>query len=62
MNSIPVSNVILNGRPLGPTPKVGVQVPPGPQTVVFVHPQLGRKVMSANVGAGETKTFMARLQ
>lgn len=62
MNSIPVSNVILNGHPLGPTPKVGVQVDPGPQTVVFVHPDFGRKVMSATVGAGETKTFMARLQ
>jgi serine/threonine-protein kinase len=62
MNSIPVSNVILNGHPLGPTPKIGVQVDPGPQTVVFVHPDLGRKVMSATVNAGETKTFMARLQ
>ena len=62
MNSIPVSNVILNGHPLGPTPKVGVQVDPGPQTVVFVHPDFGRKVMSATVGAGETKTFMAKMQ
>jgi serine/threonine-protein kinase len=61
LNSIPVSNVILNGKPLGPTPKIGVQVPPGPQTVVFVHPDLGRKVMSGTVAAGETKTFMARL-
>jgi len=61
MNSIPVTNVILNGRPLGPTPKVGVQVAPGPQTVVFVHSTLGRKVMTANVNAGETKTFMAKL-
>jgi hypothetical protein len=61
MNSIPVTNVILNGRPIGPTPKVGVQVTPGPQTVVFVHPELGRKVMTGNVGAGETKTFMAKL-
>jgi serine/threonine-protein kinase len=62
LNSIPVSNVILNGRPLGPTPKIGVQVPPGPQTVVFVHPDLGRKVMSGTVAAGETKTFMAKLR
>ncbi len=62
MNSIPVSNVILNGRPLGPTPKIGIQVEPGPQTVVFIHPSLGRKVMSANVAAGQTKTFMVRLQ
>jgi serine/threonine-protein kinase len=62
MNSIPVSNVLLNGRPLGTTPKIGVQVDPGPQTVVFVHPTLGRKVMSGVVNAGESKTFMARLQ
>jgi serine/threonine-protein kinase len=61
LNSIPVSNVILNGRPLGPTPKIGVQVPPGPQTVVFVHPDFGRKVMSAVVAAGETKTLTAKM-
>lgn len=60
MNSIPVSNVILNGRPLGPTPKIGVQVEPGSQTVVFVHPEHGRKVMSGAVAAGEAKTFMAK--
>jgi hypothetical protein len=60
MNSIPVSNVILNGRPLGQTPKVGVQVPPGPVTVVFVHPEMGRKVQSGTVTAGATRTFMAR--
>jgi serine/threonine-protein kinase len=57
MNSIPVSNVILNGHPLGPTPKIGLKVDPGPQTVVFVHPSYGRKVQSANVPAGATKTF-----
>jgi serine/threonine-protein kinase len=62
LNSIPVSNVIVNGRPLGATPKIGLKVDPGPQTVVFVHPTLGRKVMTANVGAGEAKTFKARLQ
>src|SRR5262249_29880611 len=32
LNSIPVSNVILDGRPLGPTPKAGVSVAPGPHT------------------------------
>jgi len=42
MNSIPVSKVIVNGRPLGTTPKVGVKVAPGPQTVVFVHPDHGQ--------------------
>jgi len=62
LNSIPVSNVIVNGKPLGPTPKIGVQVPPGPQIVVFVHPDFGRKVMSGTVAAGETKTFTAHLK
>ncbi|HEX7670893.1 MAG TPA: carboxypeptidase regulatory-like domain-containing protein, partial [Polyangiaceae bacterium] len=61
INSIPVTNVILNGRPIGATPKVGVQVTPGPQTVVFVHATLGRKVQTGTVGEGETKTFMAKL-
>jgi hypothetical protein len=60
MNSIPVSNVIVNGRPLGPTPKVGVSVPAGPVTVVFIHPEMGRKVQSGTVAAGATRTFMVR--
>src|SRR5262249_49485676 len=29
MNSIPVSKVVLDGKPLGSTPKVGVSVPAG---------------------------------
>jgi hypothetical protein len=62
LNSVPASSVILNGRPLGSTPKIGVQVTPGPQTVVFVHPTLGRKVVSGTVAAGETKAFTAHLQ
>lgn len=62
LNSIPVSNVILNGRPLGQTPKVGLQVAPGPQTIVFVHPDFGRKVVTGTVAAGETKTFSARFK
>lgn len=62
LNSIPQSNVILNGRPLGQTPKLGVQVPPGPQTIVFVHPDFGRKVVTGSVAAGETKTFSARFK
>jgi serine/threonine-protein kinase len=60
LNSIPVSNVIVNGRPMGQTPKIGVKVDAGPQTVVFVHPEHGRKVQSAVVAAGSTKTFMVR--
>jgi eukaryotic-like serine/threonine-protein kinase len=52
INSIPVSNVILDGRPLGTTPKTGIHVSAGTHTVVFVQPQYGRKVRSVRVPAG----------
>lgn len=55
INSIPVSKVVLDGRPLGSTPKVGVSVSPGTHTVVFVHPVHGKKTVSITVKAGETK-------
>jgi serine/threonine-protein kinase len=51
MNSLPPSKVLLDGRPLGSTPKVGVSVPAGTHTVTFVHPDLGRKTVSVNVPA-----------
>lgn len=60
LNSIPVTTVLLNGRPLGQTPKVGVTVNPGTHTVVFMHPERGRKRGSATVKAGETKTVVVR--
>ena len=60
INSIPVSNVILDGKPLGQTPKVGVSVSPGPHTVIFVHPDMGRKAKSVTVEAGKTATAVVR--
>ncbi|MGK3993384.1 PEGA domain-containing protein [Sorangium sp. So ce1024] len=56
INSIPVSKVVLDGRPLGSTPKVGVSVPAGSHTVLFIHPELGKKSVTVTVKAGETKT------
>jgi hypothetical protein len=56
INSIPVSKVILDGKPLGSTPKVGVSVPAGSHTVTFIHPDLGRKSVTVQVKGGETKT------
>ncbi|WP_437292113.1 PEGA domain-containing protein [Sorangium sp. So ce406] len=56
INSIPVSKVVLDGRPLGSTPKVGVSVPAGSHTVTFIHPDLGKKSVTVSVKAGETKT------
>jgi serine/threonine-protein kinase len=56
INSIPVSKVVLDGKPLGSTPKVGVSVPAGSHTVVFVNPDGVKKTVSVTVKAGETKT------
>ena len=60
LNSKTVSNVILDGKPLGQTPKVGVSVSPGPHTVIFVHPEHGRKAKSVSVEAGKTAAAIVR--
>ena len=60
MNAIPVSNVLLDGRPMGQTPKMGVSVAPGPHTVMFVNADKGRKSQSVNVVAGKTSTVVVR--
>jgi serine/threonine-protein kinase len=62
INSIPVSKVILDGRPLGNTPRVGLSVPPGTHTVVFVHPEKGRQTVSISVKPGETKTAAVKFR
>lgn len=56
INSIPVSKVVLDGKPLGSTPKVGVSVSAGSHTVTFIHPEHGKKSVTVTVKAGETKT------
>jgi serine/threonine-protein kinase len=60
INSIPVSNVILDGKPMGSTPKVGLSVPAGNHTVVFVHAEHGRKSRVVNVPAGGAATAAVR--
>jgi hypothetical protein len=51
LNSIPRAAVVVNGRPVGTTP-LRVRVEPGRQTIIFIHPQLGRKIASASVPPG----------
>jgi serine/threonine protein kinase len=60
VNSIPVSNAILDGRPLGSTPKLNLSVAAGAHTVVFVHPEYGRKVVAVTVEAGQTAIAATR--
>jgi len=60
VNSIPVSNVIVDGRPMGSTPKMGLPVAAGSHTVVFVHAEHGRKVVTVSVAPGGTATAATR--
>jgi serine/threonine-protein kinase len=63
INSIPPSSVVLDGKPLGPTPKLKVAVPAGAHTVLFVNAEQSlKKTISVSVGAGETKAAFAKLK
>jgi hypothetical protein len=54
INSIPLSKVVLDGRPLGATPRVEVTVAAGAHTVLFVHPEHGRIQKEVYVDSGRT--------
>lgn len=60
INAIPASNVLLDGHPMGQTPKTGISVPPGAHTVMFVNADHGRKSKSITVEAGKTATVVVR--
>jgi eukaryotic-like serine/threonine-protein kinase len=56
INSIPVSSVILDGMPIGSTPKVKFPVSPGSHSILFVNADQGfKKQISVAVEPGETK-------
>lgn len=58
LSSNPPASLVLDGRPLGRTPRV-VQLSSGPHTVVFVHPERGRMSVTVNVRAGRTTNASA---
>jgi hypothetical protein len=61
ISSVPPSQIILNGRPLGSTPKTGINVPGDSlQTIVFVHPKMGRRRAQKFVPAGKERTVSIR--
>jgi len=62
INSIPASRVLLDGQPIGETPRTNVSVSAGTHTVTFIHPELGKKSISVKVGPGETKSASAKLR
>jgi hypothetical protein len=57
--SDPPANVVLDGRPLGKTPK-SASVPAGNHTVLFIHPEFGRKAKSIPVTAGKNATVKVK--
>jgi hypothetical protein len=60
VNSIPASTVVVDGRPVGQTPVMGLKVKPGPHTVVLIGPEGKRAVRSASAVAGKTATVAVR--
>lgn len=60
LTSTPPSNVILDGRPLGKTPKINYPVDAGTHSVVFVHPEKGRRATSIKAAAGKTTRVAAK--
>lgn len=53
VSSIPAATVILDGRVIGRTPKIGLAVSPGIHTVVLVHPELGRRSQTVDLKPGK---------
>jgi len=52
------AGLVVDGRPLGKAPRV-IQVPSGPHTVLFIHPERGRMSVTVNVKAGRTTSASA---
>ncbi len=62
VNSIPASTCFLDGRSLGSTPRLRLEVSAGPHTVKFRAPgSSSTKTVVVSVGAGETRLAVARL-
>jgi serine/threonine-protein kinase len=59
INSIPRSNVLLDGKPIGQTPKIGLTVSAGTHTVVFIKDE-ERKTSTITVPEGGNKTVAVR--
>jgi hypothetical protein len=57
--SVPSSNVVVDGKPLGSTPK-RVRVDAGQHSVLFVHPEHGRAERSVSVAAGANQSVSVR--
>jgi len=60
-NSIPVASIVLDGKPVGETPRTGYATSAGSHVVVFEHPTIGPLSTSVFCKPGETKVVAVRL-
>lgn len=60
LNSIPPSAIVIDGRPIGTTPKAGVHLSPGSHNVTFVHPELGKRKLLVLVESGKSQTLSVK--
>jgi hypothetical protein len=61
INSLPASSVVLDGKPIGSTPKLKYRVSSGTHSLMFVNLDKGfKKQMLVRVSAGETKAAIYR--
>jgi serine/threonine-protein kinase len=59
INSIPISKVLLDGKPVGKTP-LRMPAKAGVHTVLFIHPKHGKKTLKVNVTKGKTAVAAVR--
>lgn len=59
LSSLPAAHVVLDGRPVGMTPKL-LPVSAGEHTVLFVHPDLGRRTLRVSVEEADKVEAFAR--
>ncbi len=60
LSTIPIAKVILDGKPVGSTPKV-IKVSAGKHSIVFISPK-GRKTRRVTVDPGESKVVSVRFK
>jgi len=60
MNSIPPAKILLDGKPIGQTPRIGLSTKPGVHSVTFVHPERGRKTVRVTLAPGQKRTISVR--
>jgi serine/threonine-protein kinase len=59
--SVPSATLVLDGRKVGPTPRLALATSPGAHVVVFEHPSRGKVKTTVDCKGGETKTVSVQL-